>query len=89
MLLVEYIAQTAAILASETMGAEASQNTLYLLARINRARFKQFAVPGDQLRITANIDRRSGKLWRCPGSIRFGESLTCEAEMLFTHKVLK
>ncbi len=88
-LLVECIAQAAAILASETMGAEASQDTLYLLAGINRARFKRFAVPGDQLRITANIDRRSGKLWRCPGSIRVGESLTCEAEVLFTHKVLE
>ena len=40
-LLVECIAQAAAILASETIGVEASQDTLYLLAGINRARFKR------------------------------------------------
>ena len=89
-LLIESIAQAAAILASKTEEVEsASTDMLYLLAGINRARFKQPVVPGDQLVISVTVDRKSGRLWRCPGQIFVKESVVCDAEVLFTHRSIE
>ncbi len=48
-LILEGMAQACALHAFKTLGGYPSEETLYLLAGIDKARFKQQVVPGDQI----------------------------------------
>ena len=56
-LILEAMAQACALHAFKTAGGYPSEETLYLLAGIDKARFKQQVVPGDQLRIKVTLKR--------------------------------
>lgn len=56
-LILEAMAQACALHAFKSLGGYPSEETLYLLAGIDKARFKQQVVPGDQLRITVTLTR--------------------------------
>jgi len=56
-LILEAMAQACALHAFKTLGGYPSEETLYLLAGIDKARFKQQVVPGDQLKIVVTRTR--------------------------------
>jgi 3-hydroxyacyl-[acyl-carrier-protein] dehydratase len=62
-LIVESMAQTAAVLVVETLGPEAAGKVVYFMS-IEGAKFRRPVVPGDQLRIHVTKDRNRGNVWK-------------------------
>ncbi|MCC6718946.1 MAG: 3-hydroxyacyl-ACP dehydratase FabZ [Acetobacteraceae bacterium] len=62
-LIIESMAQTAAVLVVETLGPEAAGKVVYFMS-IEGAKFRRPVVPGDQLRIHIVKQRRRGNVWK-------------------------
>ena len=63
-LMLEALAQAAAILSFETVGTEPGDDTVVYFAGIDNARFKRPVGPGDQLILEATIDRVKSGIYR-------------------------
>src|SRR5580700_12099347 len=62
-LIIESMAQTAAVLVVETLGPNAAGKLVYFMS-IESAKFRRPVVPGDQLRIHVTKERNRGNVWR-------------------------
>jgi len=62
-LIIESMAQTAAVLVVETLGPEAAGKVVYFMS-IEAAKFRRPVVPGDQLRIHVVKERNRGNVWK-------------------------
>ncbi len=62
-LIIESMAQTAAVLVVETLGPEAAGKVVYFMS-IEGAKFRRPVVPGDQLRIHIVKERSRGNVWK-------------------------
>ena len=63
-LMLEALAQAAAILSFESVDAEPGDDTVVYFAGIDNARFKRPVGPGDQLILEATIDRAKSGIYR-------------------------
>ncbi len=85
-LIIEALAQATGLLGFKTMHAEPQNDTLYLLAAVNKARFKHQVVPGDQLMLHASIKKHKGMIWifdtkaTVDGKVAASAELTCAAK---------
>ena len=82
-LIVEAMAQAAGILGlvSDDNG-NAKRNTVIYLAGIDEARFKRPVVPGDQLILTATIERTLRGIQKYAAQAHVGGALAAEARMM-------
>ncbi len=78
-LLVEAMAQTAAVLVVKTMGEHVRGKLVYFMT-IDNARFRRPVVPGDQVRIEVAVRRHRGAVWRFRGQAVVDGALAAEAE---------
>ncbi|OYV50626.1 MAG: 3-hydroxyacyl-[acyl-carrier-protein] dehydratase FabZ [Rhodospirillales bacterium 20-60-12] len=62
-LIIESMAQTAAVLVVETLGPAAAGKVVYFMS-IEGAKFRRPVVPGDQLRIHVVKERNRGNVWK-------------------------
>ncbi|MGI4976281.1 MAG: 3-hydroxyacyl-ACP dehydratase FabZ [Janthinobacterium lividum] len=62
-LIIEAMAQTAAVLVVETLGPDAQGKIVYFMS-IEGAKFRRPVVPGDQLRIHIIKERSRGSVWK-------------------------
>ncbi len=62
-LIIECMAQTAAVLVVESLGPQAAGKLVYFMT-IEGAKFRRPVVPGDQLRIHITRERRRGNVWK-------------------------
>ncbi len=62
-LIIESMAQTAAVLVVETLGGDAAGRVVYFMS-IEGAKFRRPVVPGDQLRIHITKERSRGNVWK-------------------------
>ncbi len=62
-LIIESMAQTAAVLVVETLGPDAKGKLVYFMS-IEGAKFRRPVVPGDQLRIHIVKERNRGNVWK-------------------------
>ena len=62
-LVIEAMAQTAAVLVVETLGPGSAGKLVYFMS-IEGAKFRRPVVPGDQLRIHVSKDRSRGNVWK-------------------------
>jgi len=83
-LVVEAMAQAAAILSFRTMGIKPDDKSVYYFAGIDRARFKKPVIPGDQLVLEVSIERTVRSVVKYAGKAYVGEALVAEAELLCT-----
>ena len=83
-LIVEAMAQAAAILSFRTMGIKPDDKSVYYFAGIDRARFKKPVIPGDQLVLEVRIERTVRSVVKYAGKAYVGEVLVAEAELLCT-----
>ena len=83
-LIVEAMAQAAAILSFRTMGIKPDDKSVYYFAGIDRARFKKPVMPGDQLVLEVSIERNVRSVVKYAGKAYVGEALVAEAELLCT-----
>jgi len=83
-LMLEAMAQAAALLAFETLGQLPDSKTIYYLAALDAARFKRPVEPGDQLVIDAKLNRSKANVYKfnCTGSV--AGDVVVEAEITCT-----
>ncbi len=77
-LIIESMAQTAAVLVVETLGATAAGKIVYFMS-IQGAKFRRPVVPGDQLRIHVRKERNRGNVWKFRAVARVDEIEVAEA----------
>lgn len=78
-LIVEAMAQTAAVLVVETLDLAGSNSLVYFMS-IEGAKFRQTVTPGDRLELHIAIQRGRGKVWKFAGEARVEGALVAEAE---------
>jgi 3-hydroxyacyl-[acyl-carrier-protein] dehydratase len=77
-LIIESMAQTAAVLVVETLGPEAAGKLVYFMS-IEGAKFRRPVVPGDQLRIHVTKERNRGNVWKFHAVARVDDVSVAEA----------
>jgi 3-hydroxyacyl-[acyl-carrier-protein] dehydratase len=83
-LIVEAMAQAAAILAFKSFDLERNANSVYLFVGIDKARFKKPVTPGDQLIIKTQIVRNLRGIWKFTGQAFVEDALVSEAALMCT-----
>jgi 3-hydroxyacyl-[acyl-carrier-protein] dehydratase len=77
-LIIEAMAQTAAVLVVETLGPDAEGKLVYFMS-VDNARFRKPVVPGDTLYIHVQKERSRGNVWRFRGEAKVDGILMAEA----------
>ena len=77
-LVIESMAQTAAVLVVHTLGSQAEGKLVYFTS-VESARFRRPIVPGDQVRIEVKKQHRRGNMWRFRGEAMVEDRLMAEA----------
>lgn len=77
-LMVEALAQSAAILALGMIGARRS---VFMLTGLDKVRFRRRVVPGDQLRMEVRLLKHHHPLWKMRGEARVEGELAVEADL--------
>ncbi len=77
-LIIEAMAQTAAVLVVKTLGVEAEGKLVYFMS-VDKARFRKPVVPGDVLHVHVSKDRMRGNVWRFVGEAKVDGTLCAEA----------
>ena len=77
-LIIEAMAQTAAVLVVETLGAEAEGKLVYFIS-VDNARFRKPVVPGDTLHIHIAVRQNRGNVWKFNCEAKVNGVLTSEA----------
>ena len=83
-LMLEALAQAAAILSFESVDAEPGEDTVVYFAGIDNARFKRPVGPGDQLILEACIDRVKSGIYRYKTRATVDGLLVVEADLMCT-----
>ncbi len=81
-LMLEALAQAAALLASVSLEVQDRERTLYYFTAIDNARFRRPVEPGDQLFLDVEFDRMKSSMFKCKGRVLVGEELAAEAELM-------
>ncbi len=83
-LMLEAMAQAAALLSFDTLGVTPDDKTVYYFAGIDGARFKRPVEPGDQLIMDVTLERAKAGIFKFKGTSYVGEEVACEAELMCT-----
>ena len=83
-LIIEAMAQAAALLGCVSTPAVAAEGTLYYLAGVDDVRFKRPVGPGDQLLLKVNFDKERRNLWKFHATATVSEHFIASAELLTT-----
>lgn len=83
-LIIEAMAQTAAILAFKTMGNAPDDKSVYYFVGIDGARFKRPVSPGDQLRLEVAITASKRGIWKFSAVAKVDDQVAAEAELMCT-----
>ena len=81
-LVVEAMAQAAAILSFVTMGVKADDQSIYYFVGIDNARFKRPVTAGDALRLRVTLIRNMRGIWKFHAEARVGDALVAEADLM-------
>ncbi len=77
-LIIEAMAQTAAVLVVETLGPSAEGKLVYFMS-VENCRFRKPVGPGDQLHIHVFKERSRGNVWKFRGEAKVDDTLVAEA----------
>jgi 3-hydroxyacyl-[acyl-carrier-protein] dehydratase len=83
-LMLEALAQAAAVLSFETLGQSPDDKTVYYFAGIDGARFKRPVEPGDQLILEAELDRMKSGVFKFTARATVDGELAVEAQLICT-----
>lgn len=88
-LILEAMAQAAAILAFRSVGVAPSDDTLYLFVGIDKARFKKPVSPGDQMIFDVKVVRNRRGIWQFDAICSVDSKIACAASILITSSEIK
>jgi 3-hydroxyacyl-[acyl-carrier-protein] dehydratase len=77
-LIIEAMAQTAAVLVVHTLGPESEGKLVYFMS-VDNARFRRPVFPGDRLDVHVVKQRHRGNVWKFEGRAMVGTNLMAEA----------
>ena len=77
-LIIEAMAQTAAVLVVHTKGAESRGKVVYFMS-IDNARFRKPVVPGDVIHLEVETLRQRGDVWKLTGKAVVDGAIVSEA----------
>lgn len=81
-LILEAMAQCCALHAFKSLGGYPSEETLYLLVGIDKARFKQQVVPGDQLHLSVTLTRHKRGISKFDAVATVDGNSVCTSEVI-------
>jgi 3-hydroxyacyl-[acyl-carrier-protein] dehydratase len=81
-MIVEALAQAAGILCFVTADVIPDHRTRFYFVGIDKARFRRPVVPGDQLLLTAQLERSLKGIWRFSTAALVGEHEVAHADMM-------
>ncbi|HMN91899.1 MAG TPA: 3-hydroxyacyl-ACP dehydratase FabZ [Hydrogenophaga sp.] len=87
-LMLEAMAQAAALLAFDMLGVVPDEKTVFYFAGIDGARFKRPVEPGDQLLMDVRLERTKAGIFKFKGVTRVGTEIACEAELMCTQRTI-
>ena len=87
-LMLEALAQVAALLAFDMLGTVPDEKTVYYFAGIDAARFKRPVEPGDQLIMDVTLDRTKAGIFKFKAIARVGDQIAVEAELMCTMRTI-
>ncbi|MEZ5700986.1 MAG: 3-hydroxyacyl-ACP dehydratase FabZ [Burkholderiaceae bacterium] len=87
-LMLEAMAQAAAILSFDAMGKTLDDNSVYYFAGIDAARFKRPVEPGDQLLMDVTLERSKAGIFKFKGKCLVDEAVVCEADLMCTMRTI-
>ena len=87
-LMLEALAQAAALLAFDMLGTTPDDKTVYYFAGIDGARFKRPVEPGDQLILEVTLDRMKAGIFKFKACAKVGEEIATEAELMCTMRTI-
>ncbi len=88
-LMLEAMAQAAALLSFSTAGVTPDDKTVYYFAGIDGARFKRPVGPGDQMIMDVTLLRMKGGIFKFKGITRVDQHIACEAELMCTMRTIE
>ena len=77
-LIIESMAQTAAVLVVATLGPEAEGKLVYFMT-VDNAKFRKPVVPGDQMRVHVHKERQRGNIWKFSAEAKVDGKVVAEA----------
>jgi 3-hydroxyacyl-[acyl-carrier-protein] dehydratase len=81
-MILEALAQAAGILAFVTVGVIPDENTRFYFVGIDKARFRRPVQPGDQLILTAQLERSLKGIWKFSTAALVGDDEVTTADMM-------
>ena len=81
-LMIEALAQTAGILTYATLQKVPNENTRFYFVGLDKVRFRRPVVPGDQLTLTAKVERNMKGIWKLSTVAYVGDEEAVSAEMM-------
>jgi 3-hydroxyacyl-[acyl-carrier-protein] dehydratase len=88
-MIIEALAQTAGILAFVTSGIVPNASRRFYFVGIDKARFRKPVEPGDQLLLSAKLERSFKGIWRFSTVAVVGEDEVAHADMMVAPEVSK
>jgi 3-hydroxyacyl-[acyl-carrier-protein] dehydratase len=86
-LVIESMAQTAAILTFITMNAKPDPQSVYYFVGIDDARFKKPVMPGDQMILEVELTRSMRGMWKYAATATVDGALCAEAELMTSYRI--
>lgn len=77
-LIIECMAQTAAVLVVETLGPEARGKLVYFMT-VENAKFRKPVVPGDQMRVHVVKEKQRANIWKFHAEAKVDGKVVAEA----------
>lgn len=81
-MILEALAQAAAVLVYKTMNYPASEHKVYYFVGIDKARFKKPVRPGDQLILEVSWERNMLGIGKFSAQARVGDAVVAEADLM-------
>ncbi len=85
-MMLEALAQAAALLSFDAMDASPDDQQIYYFAGIDAARFKRPVEPGDQLILDVTLDRMKSSVFKFSARAMVGTELAVEAQLMCSVK---
>jgi 3-hydroxyacyl-[acyl-carrier-protein] dehydratase len=83
-MMLEALAQAAAILAFDALGLRPNDNTIFYFVGIDNARFKRPVEPGDQLILNATLERSKSGIVKFSSHATVGDTVAVTADLMCT-----
>lgn len=87
-LIIEAMAQVAALLSFKSMGSKPDEKSVYYFAGIDNARFKRPVSPGDQIIFKVSLTRSMRGVFKFAATAEVDGQLAAEAELMCTMKTV-